>query len=128
MIPDALIHLSFIGNAYDLDAVGPHGVNVVFRLIKWAFVALSVFAIVTASDEQKAAMTTGVQAFGGALFTACTRPGSPCTTAIVVVKTEVGKAWQASRDQPGQQATPDNARYRLRPEDGPDALPYPKQW
>ena len=99
-----------------------------FRLIKWAFVALSVFAIVTASDEQQAAMKAGAHAFGGALLTACSREGSPCTTAIGVLKATVVDAWQASRDQSREQATPGNARYQLPPDKTRGELTYSRQW
>ena len=97
------------------------------RLIKWAFVALSVFAIVTASDQQQAAMKAGAQAFGGALLTACSREGSPCTTAIGVAKSTVVEAWQASRDQPREEATSSDARYQLRPDKTRGELTYSRQ-
>ena len=127
-IPNAIIHLSFTGKAYDPNAAGTHGINVVLRLIKWAFVALSVFAIVTASDQQQAAIKAGAQAFGGALLTACTREGSPCTTAIGVVNAKVVDAWQASRDQPREQVLPGDARYQLRPDETREELTHSRQW
>ena len=99
-----------------------------FRLIKWAFVALSVFAIVTASDEQQAAMMAGARAFGGALLTACSRQGGACTTAIGVMKSTIVDAWQASRDEPREQAMPGNARYQLSPEEPRDELTYSRQY
>jgi hypothetical protein len=127
-ILDVFIHISFIVNAYDPDAVTPHRVKVVFRLIKWAFVALSIFAIVTASDEQQGTMMAGARAFGGALLTACSREGSPCTTVIGVVKAQVVDAWQTSRDQPREQGTSGNARYQLSPKPPRDELTYSRKW
>ena len=124
---NVFIHISFTASDYDPHVVGPRGINVVLRLMKWAFVALSVFAIVTASDEQQAAMKAGAYAFGGALLTACSRGGSPCTTAIGVVKSTVADAWQASRDQSREEATSGNARYQLRPDETRGELTYSRQ-
>jgi hypothetical protein len=58
----------------------------VLNLIKLAFFALSVLAIVTADDNQKDAMWQGAQAYGAALVASCTRQDGPC---LSLAKAEV---------------------------------------
>lgn len=61
----------------------------VFSFLKWVFVALAMFAVYTASPDQRSAMLQGVQAFGLALVSACTRPESPCTRAIRYTRSKI---------------------------------------
>lgn len=55
---------------------------VVFKFIKLVLGALAVFAIYSATPEERGAMYEGAKAFGSAVVTVCTRPDSPCTQGI----------------------------------------------
>lgn len=59
---------------------------VVFKFIKLALAALALFAIYSATPEERTTMYEGAKAFGGAVVTVCTRPESPCTAGIVEAK------------------------------------------
>ncbi len=60
-------------------------------LIKLCVIAGAVGAVVTAPPADQRAMYDGVRAFGYAVLTACTRPGSPCTMALGVLHSGVSR-------------------------------------
>lgn len=57
-----------------------------FRLIKWSCVSLLAYAAVTATPAQQLAIWQGGLALKAALFSACERDGSPCTTMLASAK------------------------------------------
>ena len=60
-------------------------------IVKLCVIAGAVAAVVTAPPAEQRAMADGVRAFGYAVLTACTRPGSPCTMAINVLHNGVSR-------------------------------------
>ena len=71
------------------------------NLIKLAFFALSVLAIVTADDNQKDAMWQGAQAYGAALVASCTRQDGPCLSLAKAVTAKFVEVWKyAPGDRP----------------------------
>jgi hypothetical protein len=61
-------------------------VLVVFKFIKLAFLALAIFAIYSATPEERIVMYEGAKAFGSSVVAMCTRPESPCTVGIAHAK------------------------------------------
>ena len=76
-----------------------------YRLIKWGFVSLLAYAAVTATPAQQLAMWQGGLALKAALFSACEREGSPCTTMLAAAKAVlVSHGWidaAVGREAPG---------------------------
>jgi hypothetical protein len=86
----------------------------VFQLIKLAVFALSIFAVVTANDDQKDAMWKGAQAFGGALVTACTRQDGPCLSLAKMAAANIAVAWVSPDDERPEAATTRAVPHRSR--------------
>jgi hypothetical protein len=61
-------------------------------LIKLVLLGFAIYAVATASPDDKQAMQDGLRSFANSIRDACTRPASPCTAAVDSVRTLIGKA------------------------------------
>lgn len=65
-------------------------------LIKLVLLGFAIYAVATASPDDKQAMQDGLRAFANSFREACTRPASPCTAAVDSVRTLIGRARDAT--------------------------------
>lgn len=80
-----------------------------FRVVKWALVALIAYSVVTATPAQQLTMYQGGRALADAIIDACTRRASPCTQAIAVVRSGLASFGYPERRPAASQSSSDDA-------------------